>query len=208
MNFLNLLLLKDFERGKFEAAGRKARSEKATTKFSYTHDELQTMFAAGVFDGAAVVKDSSSDDDSDANGDDITQPSPSLDTPADDIVLNLRKTKLNFNDIFRECPVEEQLEFGDLKGDEYFIEEDFRGVDIFDNFNACENLLEEAKDMEVDSDEDGAEFTEGPSKSLCSKYCVAFCLSSCPMGNPVLTGPLYPLLVLQGDKVEYSRGER
>lgn len=146
---------KDFESGKFEEKRKQKRSKKETTRFFYTYDQLQTMLAAGAFEGATVSACSSSESSSDSDDNVPESPKPPLvtDTPVtEDLVL--RKTRLNFNYVFRQCPEKEKARYGDTSSDDYFIEENFEGVNILDNFNACENLFDQVQKMECDSDDD------------------------------------------------------
>jgi hypothetical protein len=140
MYFIN----QDFESGKFEKTRKKRRSKKETTKHVYTYDQLQTMLRAGAFKEA---KFSSSDDDDDNEKEeegDVSNKSK------EDPIFNLRKTTLNFNYVFREYSEEEKLKYGDLTGDDYFIEEDFEEVNLPEDFNVCEQLMKEAEYMAVD----------------------------------------------------------
>jgi hypothetical protein len=158
--------LQDFESGKFEETRKKRRSKKETTKFVYTYDELQTMLRAGAFTGAKVCPVSSSDDDDSDSDDDVSKrskpPLRPLLTTKEDTISNLRQTRLNFNYVFRECPKEEQVKYGDLTGDDYFIEEDFEEVNILEDSKACEQLMKEAEGMDVDemNDDDDDTFQE------------------------------------------------
>lgn len=157
--------VQDFESGKFEEKRKQKRSKKETTRFFYTYDQLQIMLAAGAFEGASVSACSSSESFADSDNNVPESPKPPLvtDTPVtEDLVL--RKTRLNFNYVFRQCPEKEKARYGDTSSDDYFIEENFEGVNILDNFNACENLFNEVKNMECDSDDDGIdEFASGGS---------------------------------------------
>lgn len=147
--------VQDFESGKFEEKRKKKRSKKETTRFFYTYDQLQTMLAAGAFEGATVSACSSSESSSDSDDNVPESPKPPLvtDTAAtEDLVL--RKTRLNFNYVFRQCPAKEKARYGDTSSDDYLIEENFEGLNILDNFDACKNLLDEVKEMECDSDDD------------------------------------------------------
>ncbi|XP_061176141.1 uncharacterized protein LOC133185098 [Saccostrea echinata] len=161
---------KDFESGKFEATRKKRRSKKETTKFFHTYDELQTMLRAGAFVGAEVTEASSSDDDFSDDSDDDPSQHPKLPLPnkSDEKTptFNLRKTRLNFNYVFRECPKKEREQYGDLSGDDYFIEEDFEEVDFLDSSNSCEQLMKQAKEMEMDVDYSDDEGDEGLMKVL------------------------------------------
>ncbi|XP_062575244.1 uncharacterized protein LOC134237164 isoform X1 [Saccostrea cucullata] len=159
---------KDFESGKFEATRKKRRSKKETTKFFHTYDELQTMLKAGAFVGAEVTATSSSDDDSSNDSDDDPSQHHQLPLPnrGDEKTptFNLRKTRLNFNYVFRECPKKEREQYGDLSGDDYFIEEDFREVDFLESSNYLEKLKKDAEEMDVDYSDD--EEAEGQIRNL------------------------------------------